>query len=118
MTTLIAVISGVVAVIVAVVGGYITLRQGRQAGTSSPYTELAARVTALEANDAAKTTQIMELHRTLIAVTEDRDLLVAYVRRWWAWALSGAKPPPPPVPDHLADVLPPGDFIWPPADPT
>ena len=36
----------------------------------------------------------------------DRDEVVEWVINWRHWFLAGAKPPPPPVPRHLRDVLP------------
>jgi len=116
-------------------GAWFTARAGR---TASPYDALANRVTALEAQrerDVAKMeaqhdeivklkeqrandqTEITGLQRRVAGMYEDRDDLVRYIGILRAWIASGARPPAPEVPLHLADVLPawvPGDGAEPP----
>lgn len=76
------------------------------------------RITDLEARDRDKALQLESLKQQLDIVTEDRDGVVAYLKTLWRWVVSGAKPPPPPIPDHLHDVLPPTDYVWPAPTPT
>jgi len=116
-------------------GAWFTARAGR---TASPYDALANRVTALEAQrerDVLKIeaqhdeivklkegrandqTEIAGLQRRVAGMYEDRDDLVRYIGVLRAWIASGARPPAPAVPVHLADVLPawiPGDGAEPP----
>ena len=121
-------------------GAWFTARAGR---TASPYEALANRVTALESQrerDVAKIeaqhdeivrlkeqrandqTEIAGLQRRVTGMFDDRDDLVRYISVLRAWISSGAKPPAPAVPLHLADVVPewvPGDGaeVPKPADP-
>lgn len=60
----------------------------------------------------AKDQKIDRLSEKVDALIDDRDGLVEYVKSIWRWLLSGAKPPPPPIPDHLQDVLPEA-YHWP-----
>lgn len=100
--------------IVAALGGYLIKRlDSKTAKTLTPYEALAKRVTDLEAADESKGKQIGALRVQLDVVTEDRDGVVAYLKTLWRWVVEGAKPPPPPIPDHLHDVLPPSDYAWP-----
>ena len=134
--TVVAAAVAVLGTALTVFGGWITARGGR---TASPYEALAARVTALEAQRerdvlkieaqhdeivALKTgrandqTEIVGLQRRVAGMYEDRDDLVRYIGILRAWIASGARPPAPAVPAHLADVLPawvPGDGAEPPA---
>jgi hypothetical protein len=57
-------------------------------------------------------TEIVGLKRRVEGMITDRDALVRFVDVLRVWFASGAKPPPPSIPAHLADVLPP----WVPAD--
>ena len=62
-------------------------------------------------------TQIAGLKRRVAAVIEDRDAIVRYFIVFRAWVANGSRPPSPPVPEHLADILPewvPGDGAEPP----
>jgi hypothetical protein len=130
----------VVGVCATAFGAWFTARAGR---TASPYDALANRVTVLEAQrerDVAKIeaqhdeivqlkvqrgndqTEIAGLQRRVTGMFDDRDDLVRYIGVLRAWISSGARPPAPAVPQHLADVVPawvPGDGaeVPKPADP-
>jgi hypothetical protein len=67
---------------------------------------LTKRVAELEHERATDRTKISSLERQVSAVINDRDAVVDWVTHWRGWFLAGAKPPPPPVPMHLRDVLP------------
>jgi hypothetical protein len=112
------------AVVVALITGIVTWAVARTNAQSSernvtipPYGALADRVTKLEVSDAKKSDKLQEqdqvisiLRNRLTVVISDRDSLVAYVRQWNAWFMSGATPPPPPVPTHLRDLLDPDSW--------
>lgn len=74
---------------------------------------LKARVETLERSDQTKSGQLENLHAQLLAVVEDRDGVVAYLKTLWRWVINGSKPPPPAIPDNLHDVLPPDEYMWP-----
>lgn len=84
-----------------------------RADAKSKDAEREARITALEVADGIKESQIADLRGKLHAVIEDRDGVVSYLKTLWRWVVEGAKPPPPPIPDHLHDILPPTDYVWP-----
>lgn len=116
-------------------GGILTARGGRRA---SPYDSIVKRVMALEqqreedraeiealqdevhnlkGERAHALTEITSLQRRVAGMYDDRDDLVRYITILRAWVASGAKPPAPAVPEHLADVVPewvPGDGAEPP----
>lgn len=71
------------------------------------------RISALEASDAAKGVRLDSLRTDLDEVVEDRHQLVDYLRHLWRWVVAGSMPPPPPVPDHLRDILPEDEWTWP-----
>lgn len=132
----IGVVGTVMVAVVTVVGGWITARAGRSA---SPYDVVIKRVVELEqqrVEDVERIeklqrdvraigqeranlhTEVAGLQRRVIGIVADRDDLVRYITVLRAWIASGAKPPAPAVPTHLADVLPawvPGDGAEPPA---
>lgn len=133
-----AVVAAVVAVVgtlATVFGGVFTARAGRKA---SPYEALEKRVLWLEdqhvkssekldvqhaelvrlrAERANDQTEIAGLQRRVAGMFDDRDDLVRYIVILRQWVASGARPPAPAVPEHLADVVPewvPGDGAEPP----
>ena len=73
---------------------------------------LHGKVSGLEQGRANDQTEIAGLHRRVTGVIDDRDDLVRYITVLRVWIASGAKPPAPQVPEHLADVLP----AWIPVD--
>jgi hypothetical protein len=73
---------------------------------------LQGEVLALKGERAHALTEITGLQRRVEAMYADRDNLVRYIGVLRTWVASGAKPPPPPVPPHLANVVP----EWVPAD--
>lgn len=85
-------------------------RATNQSAITAPYDKLAQRVTDLETADETKSREIGRLRDHLTVVISDRDALVAYVKQLWEWTARGAKPPPPPVPSHLRDLLDPDDW--------
>ena len=100
-----------------ILAAFVTARLTTRA---SPYKDIADRVMALEKWTKEQSATIKEqdqkidsLNRTVKAVVQDRDDVVVYLKTFWKWAKNGAKPPPPPIPDHLADVLPPDQWTWP-----
>lgn len=102
---------GTAFVAIAGIGGaWITARGPRKA---SPYEALAARVVDLEQQRGSDLAVIGDLQRTVDVVIDDRDALVRYVVLFREWVALGAKPPAPPVPQHLRDFLP----SWPPEQP-
>lgn len=104
---------GLVAAIVGsallLAGTVYTAKKGQSA---SPYSALADRVVKLEAADETKRQQIETLRKSILAVTEDRDALVGYIKTLAHWVAAGAKPPAPAVPDHLLDLLPRHLWEW------
>ena len=80
-----------------------------EAKSNRAHAELAAlhrKVSDLEAGRENDQTEIAGLQRRVMGVIEDRDDLVRYITVLRAWIASGARPPAPDVPAHLADVLP------------
>ena len=62
-------------------------------------------------------TKIAGLERRMAGVIEDRDAIVQYFFVFRAWVANGQRPPAPPVPEHLAEIIPewvPGDGAEPP----
>jgi hypothetical protein len=57
-------------------------------------------------------TKIAGLERSMSAVIASRDALVQYFIVFRGWVSNGMIPPPPAVPEHLADVIP----AWVPGD--
>ncbi len=90
-------------------GGWIAARGSQKA---SPYDVLERRVVRLETRLETVEGEKDTLKREMTAVIKDRDALVAYIQLMQAWIASGAKPPAPTLPRHLADVVPP----WSPDD--
>ncbi len=94
----------------------LTVRLERtEAKSNRAHAELAAlhrKVSDLEAGRENDQTEIAGLQRRVMGVIEDRDDLVRYITVLRAWIASGARPPAPDVPAHLADVLP----AWIPVD--
>ena len=74
--------------------------------------ELEEGRTADQAEIATNVTEIAGLQRRVMGVIDDRDELVRYITVLQVWIASGARPPAPDVPAHLADVLP----AWIPVD--
>lgn len=131
----------VVAVIVAAISAGGAVLAHRAPRKASPYESIASRVVTLEQQreeDRAEIedlqdqvsalsrekshlqTEVAGLQRRIAGVYEDRDDLVRYITVFYAWVASGAKPPAPAVPEHLADVVPkwiPGDGAEPPLRP-
>ena len=119
--------------VAAIVGALLALAGAIFTSRSSPYAAVVDRVVKLEAQrelDVLKIeklqhkvgeleegraddqAEIAGLQRRVMGVIEDRDDLVRYITVLRAWIASGAKPPAPQVPEHLADVLP----AWIPVD--
>ena len=119
--------------VAAIVGALLALAGAIFTSRSSPYAAVVDRVVKLEAQrelDVLKIeklqhkvgeleegraddqAEIAGLQRRVMGVIEDRDDLVRYVTVLRAWIASGARPPAPQVPEHLADVLP----AWIPVD--
>lgn len=101
---------GVVVALLGLAGAWVTARRG---ATASPYEAIAQRVVQLEGSDRTKHEKIQELEkardddrRLIRIIIADREALVTYVGSIRTWFISGAKPPPPPVPINLRDVLP------------
>lgn len=116
IATLISTIGALALGIAGLVGARIT---AKGAARSSPYDVLEARVLNLEKQHdeddmqrEADRTKIAGLERRLLMVIEDRDALVRYITTFREWVALGARPPAPPVPQHLRDVIP----DWMPAD--
>lgn len=105
-------------------GAWLTARGSRKA---SPYDELANRVATLErqrgedlakieaqqseismlkTRDGVAQTQIAGLERRVGAVIKDRDGVITYLIGFREWVSRGSKPPVPPIPLHLRDVIP------------
>lgn len=123
--------TGVVAAIGVLWGAYNTYVGGRRTGANdTAQTDLATvraaadewrqikadyqtRLAAAEANIETLRTQLSAQGEQLHEVIEDRQQLVDYLRSFWRWAVGGALPPPPPVPDHLHDILDPDEWNWP-----
>ena len=108
-STVLTVIGGIVS---AAITGWVMLAVASRNATSTqrnaitaPYGELARRVTDLEKSDEEKARHLAHLRDRLEIVIRDRDALVAYVKQLGAWIAAGAKPPAPPVPTHLHDLL-------------
>lgn len=94
----------------------VTLEEQRKEDTAR-IEALQTKVSTLERGRADDQTEIAGLQRRVVGVIEDRDDLVRYISILRAWIASGARPPAPAVPVHLADVLPewvPGDGAEPP----
>ncbi|MEO5745788.1 MAG: hypothetical protein ABIQ53_14525 [Terracoccus sp.] len=72
-----------------------------------------ASITTLKESILEQGEQIADLRGQLTAVIADRDGVVAYVKTLWRWIIGGSKPPPPPIPDHLQDILPLSEYVWP-----
>lgn len=119
--------------VAAIVGALLALAGAIFTSRSSPYAAVVDRVVKLEAQrelDVLKIeklqhkvgdleegraddqAEIAGLQRRVMGVIEDRDDLVRYITVLRVWIASGAKPPAPQVPEHLADVLP----AWIPVD--
>ena len=77
---------------------------------TAPYRDLVDRVTQLEDRDEEKSRIMARLRDHLEVVIRDRDNLVSYIKALSAWVAAGAKPPAPPVPTHLHDLLDPSAF--------
>ena len=84
-----------------------------KADTQSQLDESRRRLSAAEADIVTLKAQYAAQERQLHEVIEDRQQLVDYLRAFWRWAVGGALPPPPPVPDHLHDILDPNEWHWP-----
>ena len=114
MSTWLTVLGGVVSTaITALVMLAVATRNSRaQASTSitAPYEALASRVETLEDKDEEKSRIIARLRDHLEVVIRDRDNLVGYIRQLSAWVSAGARPPAPPVPAHLYELLDPEAF--------
>lgn len=107
------------AIVVALLGLAGAVYTARAPAKASPYAAIADRVVALERQverlekqRADDQTEIAGLQRRVLGVIRDRDDLVRYITVLREWIASGARPPAPAVPIHLADVLP----AWIPVD--
>lgn len=89
----------------------VTLEHQRESDRAEIET-LHGKVSELEQGRANDQTEIAGLQRRITGVIDDRDDLVRYITVLRVWIASGAKPPAPQVPEHLADVLP----AWIPVD--
>lgn len=111
------VLGGVITAIFTLIGmvwvARLNNKTARVNASTPPYDSLAARVSSLENSDAEKGRKISALELQLRIVTRDRDDLVVFMKDLWRWAAAGAPPPPPKIPDHLHQILPPTEYIWP-----
>ena len=122
--TAVAALIAVAGVGLTALGAWITAKGTRKA---SPYEALAKRVTdleiqraedvrkieeqqvqiaALKARDGQAQSQIAGLERRVSAVINDRDGVITYLIQFREWVARGSKPPVPPIPLHLRDVIP------------
>lgn len=113
----VAVVSGGVSVLVARINTRSSQKTATTTATTPPYDSMVTRLERVEKKCDEQDTTIDSLRGKLIAtndrlqvVIHDRDALVSYVRQWHTWFSDGAKPPPPPIPRHLRDLLDPDQW--------
>jgi hypothetical protein len=100
-----AILGGIVTIAVAVIGGLFTIRSANRANESSPYSELAKRVVALEISDRESSERIAQLRREVDRAKSDLRAVTHHSLVVQDWIDAGAKPPAPTVPEAVAALL-------------